>query len=137
MARIAEADGVQWRGRSLPERFCRRFQPAAPQHLVRGASCEREQENALGPNAVIDEVGDPVHQRASLATSCAGHYQQRAVAVRGRCKLIRVQLSGEVARGGIRRNDSRPQWYDCAAVLHHTRNIPEGGVRFGANHVVF
>ena len=50
---------------------------------LRGAAGEGEQEDALGRDAALDEMGDAVDERARLPGAGAGDDEERAVAVRG------------------------------------------------------
>ena len=69
----------------------------AREHLVRGAAREREEQNPLGRNAALDQVGDAIDERARLAGSGAGDDEQRPFFVRGGRPLFGVQLRGDVA----------------------------------------
>ena len=51
----------------------------ALEHLPRGAVRERQQEDALRRNAVLDEVGDAVDERAGLARAGCGEHEHGAV----------------------------------------------------------
>src|SRR6185312_15525404 len=97
----------------------------ARQHLVSGASGERQEENPLRPHAAIHEVGHTVHKRARLAAPSACDDQQRAVPMRRRRELVRVKLRGEIATASGRRHDALMQRNNSAAIVRHTRNIPE------------
>ena len=55
----------------------------AAQHLLRGASREREEEDALRPHALGEEVGDAVDERAGLPRACAGDDEEWSGAVGG------------------------------------------------------
>ena len=79
----------------------------APQHLLRGATRERQQQDRAGRHAALDQPRDAINQRASLARSRSRHDQQRAVAMRHGGKLRGIQQLGvldfEVALIGRRR----------------------------------
>ena len=79
----------------------------APQHLLRRAPRERQQQDRAGRHAALDQPRDAIDQRASLARSRARHDQQRAVAMRHGGELRGIQQLGvldfEVALVGRRR----------------------------------
>ena len=60
----------------------------AGEHLLRGAAGEGEQEDALGRDAALDEVRDPVDERARLAGARAGDDEQGPVAEGGGARLL-------------------------------------------------
>ena len=61
------------------------------QHLLRRLACEREEQNIRRVDTRIDQIGNPVHQRARLTAPRAGDHQRRALARRHRRQLLRVQ----------------------------------------------
>ena len=65
-----------------------------PQHLLRGAPRERQQQDRAGRHAALDQPRDAIDQRASLARSRARHDQQRAVAMRHGGELRGIQQLG-------------------------------------------
>ena len=107
----------------------------ARQHLVSGASGERQEENPLRPHTAIHEVGHAIHKRARLAAPGARDDQQRAVPMRRRRELVRVKLRREIATAGSRRHDALMERNNSAAIVRHTRNIPEGAGRSHAGSV--
>ena len=54
----------------------------AAEHLLRGATREREEQDALRTDAALEQVRDAIHERAGLARPRARDDQQRAVRVR-------------------------------------------------------
>ena len=68
----------------------------AREHLAGGAAGEREQEDALGGDASLDEERDPVDERAGLARARAGDDEQGRVAEGDGARLIGVERRDEV-----------------------------------------
>ena len=64
-------------------------QTGAADHLLGGAPGESEQEDRARIDALIDQMGDAVDQRASLAGAGAGDDQQRPLD-RGRRLVLRL-----------------------------------------------
>ena len=50
----------------------------APHHLTRGLVREREQEDAVGWNALFEQIGDAIGERARLARTRARDHERRA-----------------------------------------------------------
>ncbi len=68
----------------------------AREHLLRRAPREGEQEDPLGTDAALDQVGHAVDQRARLARPRAGDDEQGAVRMRRGRALRVVEVGGEV-----------------------------------------
>ena len=89
------------------------------QHLLRGAARECQEEDPLGLHAALDQVGDAVHQCPCLACACASDDQERAVTVRRRRELRRVEIghAGIIAPGRVGGWDriAAPAWSGAAA----------------------
>ena len=91
----------------------------AGKHLLRGATCERQQKNPLGADSTLDEMRDPVDERAGLAGTGAGDDEKRAIAMRCGRRLLRIELRREVAK--IPRSFSAwPGGVDPQSVTHAT-----------------
>ena len=69
---------------------------SALEHLPRGAVRERQQEDALRRNAVLDEVGDAVDERAGLARARRREDEHRAVRRRRGGALFGVEDFREI-----------------------------------------
>ena len=79
---------------------CGAHQPLdASQHLLRGTPCERQEEDPLGLDPALDQMRDAMHEGPRLARPCARDDQQRAVTVRRRRELRRVEIghAGSIA----------------------------------------
>ena len=63
----------------------------AREHLARGAAGKRQQQDAFGRHALLDQVGDATGERPGLAGAGAGDDQHRAVAARDRLELGRIE----------------------------------------------
>ena len=61
------------------------------EHLARGPAREREQQDALGWHAAVDQPGHPARERPRLARSGTRHHQERAAEMLDRRALLRVQ----------------------------------------------
>jgi hypothetical protein len=72
----------------------------AGEHLAGGAAGEGEQEDALGGDPSLDEIRDPVDERAGLAGACAGDDEQGRVAEGDSARLIRIERCGEAVLVG-------------------------------------
>ena len=72
----------------------------AHEHLLRGAAGEGEEEDAFGRDALSNEVGEAVDERAGLAGAGAGDDEQGAVAVGGGGALLGVELRVQIDRRG-------------------------------------
>ena len=72
----------------------------AGQHFLGGSPCEREQEDALGGDARLNQVRHPVDEGTRLPRTGAGDNKERAVTKSGRRELLRIQLLGEIPRDG-------------------------------------
>ena len=77
LAEHARADGMK---RAAPERrqFLSEQAGDAPHHFAGGLVREREQQDAVGGNALFEQVGDAVGERAGLARTGAGNDEGRA-----------------------------------------------------------
>jgi len=95
----------------------------ATQHLVCGAAGEGEEEDALGRDTAVDEMGDPVDERSCLAGARAGDDEEGSLAVSGGHRLLGVELRGEVPRGWL--NVAFARGIDAGHVRH------AGQYRFG------
>ena len=103
-ATVARAAG-DWRSRGTSRpRPCRcsgAHQAAgARQHLARGAARERQQQDAFGRHALLDQVGDAAGERPRLAGAGAGDDQHRPVAAGDRRELGGIQRLLPAGRGG-------------------------------------
>ncbi len=68
-------------------------QPAgSPQHLLAGLAGKGEEENGLGRDALLDQMGDAIHQRSGLAAAGTGNDQYRACGSGYRRVLRLVEL---------------------------------------------
>ena len=65
----------------LADRPIRDERPGPAEHLGRGPAGEREQQDALGRHALVDEAGDAAREGPGLAGAGSGDHQKRAVAV--------------------------------------------------------
>src|SRR5258707_15765516 len=68
------------------------------EHLFGGAAREGQQENALGWDALFDQVGYPARKGPGLAGASAGDNQDRAVASGDGLELFRVERCLPVGR---------------------------------------
>jgi len=91
----------------------------ARQHLVRGAAREREQQDAFGSDAAIDEMRHAIDERPRLARSGARYDEQRTVTVCRRRELFGVQLRAEVARR--RRDLALASGINAELICHDSR----------------
>ena len=78
-----------------PTGLGRRHALGAREHLAGGAPAEGEQQDAFGPDALVEQPGDAGGERRGLARAGAGHDQQRAVAVGRRRSLGVVEVVSE------------------------------------------
>ena len=65
-----------------------------PQHLLRRAPREGQQQDRTGRHAALDQPRDPIDQRARLAGAGARDHQQRAFAMGHGGELLRIQHLG-------------------------------------------
>ncbi len=93
------------RSRSPQHLICERMEGAAgdlrsaiadqlldpPQHLLRRAPRESQQQNRTGRHAALDQPRDPIDQRACLARAGPRDNQQRTLAMGHGGKLLRVE----------------------------------------------
>ena len=113
--------GVKRPAVNLPAR--RANKPLGPgQHLLRGAPGECQEEDSVRPDTLLDQVSNAVDECSCLSCARTRDDEKRAIAV-GRCRgLLRVQLSGEVARsGGF--NDPLAGGIDLRRCFAHRREI--------------
>ena len=73
-----------------------------------------------GPDAALEQVRDAIDERARLAGARAGDDQQRAVRVRSRLQLRRIQLGGEVRRA-LRLDLAEAGRVDAGVLVHEIR----------------
>jgi len=71
----------------------------AREHLLRGATREGEDEDAVGINAAIDEMRDAIDKRAGLPRAGAGDDEERPVTVRRCGCLLGIQVGGDIPVG--------------------------------------
>ena len=83
------------------------------EHLAGRPARERQQQDALGRHAAVDQPGDPAGERPGLPRARARHHQERAAEVLDRGPLFGVQ-GLEHAFGQSRRGD-RPAQGPAAA----------------------
>ena len=80
---------------------------SATQHLLRGATGKRQQQNRAGRNATLNQPRDAINQRASFAGARARDHQQWTLAMRHRRVLRGIQdlsvLDAEIALIGSER----------------------------------
>ena len=71
------ADGMK---RAAPKRaqFAADQLGDAPHHLARGFVRERQQQNPVGRDALFEQIGDAIRERARLARARAGDDERRA-----------------------------------------------------------
>ena len=68
-------------------------QPLCPrQHLLRGASRERQQQNSLRLHAALNQMRDTIHERARLAGASPGDDEKRPITVGSGGRLFRIEL---------------------------------------------
>ncbi len=95
LAQDAVADGMKRaapeRGQLLPEQIRH-----PPHHFLGRLVGEREQQNALGRDALLQQVGDPIGERAGFARPGAGNDQRRARRGGDGRVLLRVEFAGIV-----------------------------------------
>ena len=91
-AQNPRADGME---RAAPER--RQFLPQqirdAPHHFAGGLVGERQQQDAVGGNALFEQIGDAIGERAGLARAGAGDDERRAGRRGDGGELLRIQLA--------------------------------------------
>ena len=101
-AQDAIADGVK---RAAPQ--AREIRPGrsrhAVEHLARGLVRESEQQDVLRQDAVFEQVGDAIGERARLAAARAGDHQRRPRRRGDGGELLRIQLRGEIDPRAARR----------------------------------
>ncbi len=101
-AEDAIADGVEGAAPEAGE-IVRDQRGDALEHLARGLIRKGEEQDARGADAVLDEVGDAIGQRAGLAAAGAGDDQRGAGSGGDGLVLLRIELRGVVdpeSRGG-------------------------------------
>jgi 2-keto-4-pentenoate hydratase/2-oxohepta-3-ene-1,7-dioic acid hydratase in catechol pathway len=98
-------------------RACRVGQdaPRPPDHLVRGAPREGEQQNALGCNAIEHEVRDAVRQRIRLARASARNDKQRRSMPDAVLTRIAVRCGRALSRIELLRPLRAPFFFECGA----------------------
>src|SRR4026208_1714559 len=69
----------------------------ARQHLLGSPSREREKENAVGAYALLDQMGDTVHECSCLSGAGTCNDEQRSIAMCWRGCLLRIELGGEIS----------------------------------------
>ena len=65
----------------------------APHHFAGGLVGERQQQDAVGGNALFEQIGDAIGERARLARAGAGDDERRAGRRGDGGELLRVQLA--------------------------------------------
>src|SRR5215204_154583 len=102
------------------------------EHLVRGPSREREEENSLRPYAHFYKMGEPVDEGPGLPGTCPRDDQQRPLGKSCRCGLLGIQLRREIARAthyGVRALRLGAPLIDPG--FRHERNIRGAAERAG------
>ena len=79
-----------------PHQIARDQRTHALAHLARRLVCEREQQDVLGPYAVLHEIRHAVRERARFAAARARDHECRARRRGHGLELLRVQLRGEI-----------------------------------------
>ena len=98
----AVADTVEG---STPQPACPAWQEGIDplHHLAGGLVREGQQQNILGSDGILEQIGHPVGQRARLAAARSRQHKRLARRRGHRCQLLRVQFRSKINRGSLGR----------------------------------